>query len=103
MVWALSCRNARISAYLHRAQETDDFVVLAVNLMETPEQIQAYADELGLTFPIALDPNGDHNLLFDVLAYPTTYVLDAEGIIRIKHAGPVNVAQVADWIVIASE
>lgn len=105
--WATWCGPCRVEMpefqRIFVERETDDFVVLAVNLMETPEQIQAYIDELGLTFPIALDPDGDHNQLFNVLAYPTTYVIDPEGVIRIKHAGPVNVAQVADWIAIASE
>ena len=104
--WATWCGPCRVEMpafqEIFSTSNPDDFVVLAVNLMENTDTIQTYADELGLSFPIALDPNGEINELFNVSAYPSTYVLDRDGVIRVTHAGPVNEIQVLEWIEIAS-
>ena len=67
--------------------ESTDLAVLAVNFDESPEQVQAFVDDLGLTFTTLLDPGGEIQLLYRVRGYPTTYFVDEEGTIKILHIG----------------
>jgi peroxiredoxin len=103
--WATWCAPCRFempefqSVFL--TNQDAGFIVLAVNVMERLEQIETYAAELGLTFPIALDPNGAINSLYRVTGYPSTYIIDANGVIRAFNAGPVTADQVAQWIEMA--
>ncbi len=104
--WATWCGPCRVEMpEFQVAYETglDDFTILAVNLMETPEQIQVFVDELGLIFPIALDPRGEINNQFDITAYPSTYVIDRQGVIRVVHYGPALAGQVQDWLALAND
>lgn len=103
--WATWCEPCRIEMpeFETAYNTTEGFTILAVNMMEGPEPITDYVDELGLTFPIALDRDGSVTNLYRVVAYPTTYIIDAEGIIRAFNAGPVNVQQVQEWVALASE
>lgn len=101
--WATWCAPCRVEmpAFELIANQRDDVAVVAVNLLESNEQVQAFVDELGLTFNIAMDVDAETNDLFRVMAYPTTFILDAEGMIEIVHAGPVTAAQVEEWLAIA--
>jgi peroxiredoxin len=82
---------------------TEGFTILAVNMMESPAAVSDYVDELGLTFPIALDRSGSVTNLYRVVAYPSTYVIDADGIILAFNAGPADARQVQEWVALASE
>ncbi|MBP8973597.1 MAG: redoxin domain-containing protein [Anaerolineae bacterium] len=62
----------------------DRFVVLAVNFMEARGDVAAFTDGLGITFPVALDPDGKINsdlYRSAIPGYPTSLLLDADGII----------------------
>ena len=78
--------------------ENTDLAVLAVNFDESPERVQAFVDELGLTFPTLLDPGGDIQLLYQVRGYPTTYLVDEEGTIQIVHIGFMNEDQLDGYL-----
>ncbi len=41
--------------------------------------VARYAKELGLTFPLVLDPDGKINVLYGVVALPTTFVVGRDG------------------------
>ncbi|MBL8154054.1 MAG: TlpA family protein disulfide reductase [Anaerolineae bacterium] len=71
-----------------------DFVVLAVNFGETAATIEAFQSELGLTFPLVMDERGDIQEQFGVFSYPTTYVLNPQGVITQKIVGPMTASQV---------
>lgn len=78
---------------LHRAE---GFVVLAVNNAEDRGTVRAFAGELGLTFPIVLDETGAINdTLYGsaIQGYPTSLLIDPDGIIVQRFSGPVNGAQ----------
>lgn len=66
------------------------FTILAVDFLEPPDQVQAFVDELGLTFPIGMDESGKINDLYRINQYPTSYVIDGHGVIVAKHAGPLS-------------
>lgn len=99
--WATWCPPCRIEMPEFEDvanTRSDEIVIVAVNLMEGPELVQPFVDELGLTFTIAMDPNGDVNQRYQVTGYPTSYIIDAEGMVSIVHVGPTFAAQIDEWI-----
>jgi cytochrome c-type biogenesis protein len=65
------------------------FTVLAVDFLETPDAVTTFANDLDLTFPMAMDESGEINDdLYEVGQYPTSFVIDGHGIIVAVHAGP---------------
>jgi len=88
--WATWCGPCRLEmpALQSRAEHLeDDLVVLAVNNAEDSSVIQAFVDELGLSIGILLDPDAEVQHLYQVRAYPTTFLIDTEGIIRAQKIG----------------
>lgn len=59
---------------------------------DTAASAADYAIEAGLDFPHALD-DGSFDRDYVIQALPTTYVLDAEGRLVAKHAGPISEAR----------
>jgi peroxiredoxin len=41
--------------------------------------IRGYAKELGLTFPLVLDPKGEINAAYGVIGLPTTFLIGRDG------------------------
>ena len=68
----------------------EGLIVLGVNGGEPASQVKDYLDELKLTFPSVLDPDGRIAVSYGVYAMPTTIWIDDEGIIRAKHLGPLT-------------
>jgi peroxiredoxin len=88
--WATWCGPCRLEmpAFQARAERfASQLAVLAVNFDETAGQVQDFVDEFGLTFPVLLDPGAKVQDLYRVRGYPTTYVVDAEGIVQFVHIG----------------
>lgn len=56
--------------------------VIAVNLQEAPDVVAGYAAARGLTLPLLLDGDGVLATELDVTYLPTTFFVDAQGIIR---------------------
>jgi cytochrome c biogenesis protein CcmG/thiol:disulfide interchange protein DsbE len=67
---------------VYEAYAEDGFVVLAIDDAESERIVQAYVDDLGLTFPIAIDVARDVQLSYQVRAMPTSYFIDKDGIVR---------------------
>jgi peroxiredoxin len=61
--------------------------VLGVNVGETREQIAPFVERLGLTFTILMDPDYEVETLYRVRGYPTTYLIDRDGLIVRQHVG----------------
>lgn len=72
---------------------SDDVVLLSVNLTSLEKSNAAakkFADKNGISFPIALDEEGAVLDLYNVRAYPTTYVLDERGVTQDIIVGPMT-------------
>jgi peroxiredoxin len=63
------------------AATRDDVTVLAINYLDASELVRGFVDEMGLDFPIGLDPAGRLNAAYQVRFYPRTFIIDPAGVI----------------------
>ena len=95
--WATWCGPCRIEMPAIQARyemfEDDGLVVLAVNFDESRESVLAYRQELGLSFPLLLDPGGEVQRLYRNRSYPTSFFIDEDGIIQAHHIGVMTESQ----------
>ncbi len=87
-VWASWCTPCRAEMpamqRLYEEYQGRGFELLAVNstVQDSPERALAFANELGLSFPILFDTQGEVTGLYQARALPTSFFIDQEGVIR---------------------
>ncbi|MGN7942708.1 TlpA disulfide reductase family protein [Virgibacillus sp. 6R] len=94
--WCPPCRSEMPDMQKIQNQYDDDVVVAAVNLTNSEpsvDTVKKFINELELTFPVLLDEKGKINSQYEVLSYPTSYILDEEGTIRNKFVGAMSFDQ----------
>ena len=81
--WASWCQECRpeMPAFeqIHRDFTAQGLTVLGVNVREGTGAIQRYARELGLTFPLVLDSDGETRKSYGVIGLPTTFLIGRDG------------------------
>ena len=65
-----------------------DFELLAVSVDQSPDEVRAYRDRLGLHFPILLDPEKRVASAYQSYRYPESYLIDRDGRILSRYIGP---------------
>ncbi len=97
--WATWCEPCRLEMPLlqetYQERGPDRMLVLGVNLDEPLETVAAFRDELDLTFPLLLDPDGEVQRLYRVFGYPTTFVIDSDGVVRAIEIGVLDELRLA--------
>jgi len=99
--WATWCQPCQIEMpYIQDRFDrySPDLVVLAVNFDEPVSSVQEFVEEQKLTIDVLLDPGGRVQELYQIRGYPTTYFVDAEGIIRIIHIGFMTEDQLDEYL-----
>ena len=78
--WCLECRSEMPALErLQREFSSRGLAIIGVNARENKGAVRRYAKELGVTFPLVLDPNGKINSLYGVIGLPTTFVVGRDG------------------------
>lgn len=85
--WCPPCREEMPLFQKYYEEKSPDLMVLGINVMEPAHLIQPYVNEMGITFPIVLDEKGEVEAHYLVRGLPTTFFLDAEGVVRAQHIG----------------
>jgi len=97
--WCLPCRSE-----MPLIQATYDqlggqgFVALGVNFDEPAQDVIAFGEELGIGFPLLLDPGGEIQRLYRVVGYPTSVILDRQGRITAYHIGILAKSQLDQYL-----
>ena len=65
-------------------------VLLGVDIMESQEDVAAFIEDYGLSFPIALDLSGVISRRYDIQAIPTTYIINRSGNIIAQVVGSIE-------------
>jgi peroxiredoxin len=78
--WCPACRAEMPSLErLHQELLPRGLVVLAINLRESAAEVVRFTSELGLSFPVLLDEDGQVATRYRVRALPTTVLIDRQG------------------------
>jgi peroxiredoxin len=78
--WCLECRpEMPMFERLHREFGAQGLSVIGINAREGAAAVRVYAKELGLTFPLILDPSGKINSAYGVIGLPTTFLIGRDG------------------------
>lgn len=105
--WASWCPPCRVEmphmdTYYKEFKEEHNIEILAVNMTTlergSREKVPEFVEKHELTFPILMDEKGEVKELYDVMVYPTTYIVNAKGIITDKVNIPLDV-EVIQWLV----
>lgn len=63
---------------------------LGVDVEDAPVNAEPFVDELGIDYPLAVDPDGALYREVNNFGMPTTLLVDADGIVRYRHTGPLD-------------
>lgn len=100
-IWCEPCRR-ELPQLQQYASDHPAVTVVALNLGDTPEAVTAYAAELGLTLPIAIDDEARISSAIGVSSVPATVVIDADGDVVAKHLGEIDATNLAELVSSAS-
>lgn len=84
-----------MESYYEQYKDDDNVEILAVNMTSQERRkksVNEFISKHELTFPIVLDEQGEVERLYKVLGYPTTYIIDEDGIIVDGFTGPIKKA-----------
>ncbi|MDR2185584.1 MAG: TlpA family protein disulfide reductase [Treponema sp.] len=88
--WCGPCRAEMPSMEaLYRRYRDRGLEILAVNVREDRETAAAFMDQFRLSFPAALD-SGGVSRRYGITAFPTTYIIDREGLIISRIVGSID-------------
>ncbi len=100
-IWASWCAPCRTEMpLLQNAADAYEgrAVVLGVASNDDPNAARQFLDDMGLTYPNVFDTSGDIRVALGLTAYPTTYVFDAEGVLRSRVNGGISEQRLAGLI-----
>ncbi len=99
--WATWCAPCRVEMpELQKVSEklTGQVTVLGINTGEPADQVRAWGDRYGLTFPLLLDTEGTAARDYRLRGQPTTVIVAPDGVIHAILYGPVDAASMEQTI-----
>jgi peroxiredoxin len=60
----------------------EKFQLISINYAESAEKIRAFMQQVNVEFPVLIDPNGKVSQQWNVIGFPSTFVIGPDGKIR---------------------
>ncbi|HHS89231.1 MAG TPA: DsbE family thiol:disulfide interchange protein [Rhodobacteraceae bacterium] len=89
--WASWCAPCRVEHPTLLGLQAEGIEIYGINYKDKPENALRFLDELGNPFKqIAADPKGKNALEWGLYGVPETYVIDSNGVVVLRFAGPIT-------------
>lgn len=97
--WATWCRPCVTEMpYLqeiHEEYSDEGLMLLAIDVNESPSQVEEFLQNNNLSLPVLLDIDGAVTKKYRIQVIPTTFFIDGDGVIQEKRMGAfINAAQI---------
>ena len=100
--WCIPCRDEH--PVLEALKQQTGVRLFGMNQKDAPENAVSFLNELGNPYDaVGADANGRTSIDWGVYGVPETFIVDAKGVIRFKHVGPLAMDDLADEIIPAIE
>ena len=104
-VWGTWCPPCRLETpdlvRAERSMRARGVAFLGVDTTEQAPIVRAFASAHGIVYPQALDTDARFARAYDVAYFPSTYVIDARGILRARYVDVMGPAQIASLVAAA--
>ena len=102
--WCTPCRKEmpEFQALWEEHEAQGDLMLLAVNLQESADSVAAFVDEFGLTFPVALDSDGEVLDEYGLPGLPGTFFIDSAGVLQARVLGPLSADRLREGVASAA-
>lgn len=101
-LWASWCPPCRAEMpdlqRLYESYRNKNVIVLGVDQGESAQRVSAFANSLGIHYPILLDQQQQYGRVYAALGLPTTVVVDANGVVARGFDGPLSYTQMVSAI-----
>lgn len=81
----------------YRRLEDQGLVIIGIDLLNTEpglQDVQEFVKQYGVTYPIALDEQGDISRAYAISPLPTSYFIDRQGQVRYIRVGTMNKTEI---------
>jgi peroxiredoxin len=96
--WCPPCRAEMPEFQNASVKYNGQAAFIGVDQGEPASLVADFGSSLGITYPLLIDPDNTANRAYDVAALPTTYFIDAQGVVREVVTGIVSKAVLEDRI-----
>lgn len=91
--WCAPCVKEMPEFQKAAAEFGDQVAFLGIDVEDAPPNAEPFIDRLGIDYPLAIDPRREFYRSVGNVGMPTTLLVDAEGIVRYRHTGPLDLPQ----------
>jgi cytochrome c biogenesis protein CcmG/thiol:disulfide interchange protein DsbE len=96
--WCVPCRTEH--PLLMELAKREDIRVVGINYKDDPENARRFLTTLGIPFAaVGSDPNGRASVDWGVYGVPESFLVDGEGVIRLKWIGPLTAEALKNEII----
>ena len=86
--WCIPCREEMPGLErLHQTYQSQDLVIISIDLKENADQVKTFFQNHGLSFPALLDQSGSVFRDYLVAGMPTTYLIGRDGMLLARGVG----------------
>lgn len=96
--WCTPCVEEVATLQACSTRYSQEIVIVGINADEPRNDVLDFIDEHALTFTMLLDPDSRIQNLYEIRGFPTTFIIDREGIIRAVHIGYLSDVLLADYL-----
>lgn len=96
--WCGPCRDEMSDLQQLADDYADDLIMLGINQRESADTVRDFANALGVTFPLLLDPPDSVLIDYIVTGLPQTLLIDREGVVIYRQFGVIDMETFPDYL-----